>query len=131
MRRIGVPAEGQDRGMLEQKQLIRDAVLGPGVGEAALERPGGAIRNATKPACLQRLPHGQACVPVVRVESDGVHARHDSRAIRSHPLDEAGGRSEASLPRRPGGTATVGRDPVRYLGCLPLPDSPEATVCER
>ena len=81
--------------MLEQKQLIRDAVLGPGASKAALKRPGGAVRNAAEPAGLQGLSRGQAGVLVARAESDGVHARHDSRATRSHPLDEAGGRSEA------------------------------------
>jgi hypothetical protein len=50
---VSVAAERQDGRMLEQQQLIGDAIVGAGHGETALEVPRVAIRDPTEPRRFQ------------------------------------------------------------------------------
>ena len=73
MRLVGVLAERQHRGMLEEEQPVADLAIGSGSRQAFLEVPRLPIRNATEPALLDSLD-GNVIVER-RNERGGLHRR--------------------------------------------------------
>jgi hypothetical protein len=95
VRLVGMLAERQDRGVLQQKQPIADLAVCAGGGQSFLEIPGLAVRHAAEPLDVEGCAGG---VGLGRAdERGGVHRftiagsslRLDSGLLTppSHPLD--------------------------------------------
>jgi len=78
MRVVGVLAEGQDRRMLEQQELVRDRIVRPLIREAMLEVPRFAIGDPAKPASVQPIIGGRVA-PLGDVREPLLHSPDDSR----------------------------------------------------
>ena len=116
---LGVAAEGQDRGMLEEQQPIADQAVGASRGELLLERPRLAIRDPPEPRCRERFkPVADALTG--RGHAVGFHARHDSRRPSSGDSVRATGRRRpVSLDKR-----------LRHHACCPPARSPISACAE-
>ena len=55
MLRVGIAAERQDGGMLEQEQPVADPAVGALAGKASLERPRLPIRDSAEPLRVERF----------------------------------------------------------------------------
>src|SRR5688572_6875234 len=61
MRLVGVLAEGQDRGVLEEEQLVADPAVGAGRGKTFLELPRLPVWNTAKPSNTERRVRRGVC----------------------------------------------------------------------
>jgi hypothetical protein len=73
---IGVFAEGQDRRMLEQEELVTDPAVGTLVEESLLECVGLAVIDPAKPRRLHGGDLGVARAEIgIGIDEDGLHVR--------------------------------------------------------